>query len=97
MSFYINVNTSFFFSSVCGINCFVQLARSRYSSALSTDFQTTTSSDPQCDLALLQDDIVKNFCIGKPLLERPSTIRVCYKFKSLKEEDHHIDPVRQVQ
>ena len=84
-------------SSVCGIDSFVQLVRSRYSSALSTDLQTAASIDPQCDLVLLQDDIVKNYCIGKPLLESPSTIRVCFKFKSLKDEDHCIDPARQVQ
>ena len=86
---------SFLLFSLCGIDSFEQLARSRYSSATSTDVQTS-AIDPQFDLVLLQDDIVKNFCIGKPLLESPSTIRVCYKFKCLTSENH-TDPARQVQ
>ena len=65
--------------SVCGINDFLQLIRSRYQPTSDASMEVQV---PEFSLSLLQEDIVAYFLAGKPLIyiEPSSPLRIPFKF-----------------
>ena len=62
-------------------NRFLQLAYSRWHSSSSV-----VNCAHEIDFDLLQTDIIKSYCIGKPLIDEPKEIRSAFKFRSLESE-----------
>ena len=60
---------------------FLQLARSHYC-YYPANIDTITNLKHEFDLLLLQEDVIKMYCIGKPMIEEPVSIRSPFKFHS---------------
>lgn len=85
--------------SLHGISSFLQIIRSRYEPPKfkSTDSITQgpnmsftplqTKNEPEFKLKHLEEDLVRLFSAGKPLIETPSSIRCLFKFKQSSNLD----------
>ncbi len=71
-------------SSVHGVSSFLQIIRSRYESPKSS---VKTTDKPGFQLKHLEEDLVRQFIAGKPLIESPSSIRTLFKFKQSIRSD----------
>ena len=81
------------FPSLHGVSNFLQIIRSRYEPPKfkSSDKITQgpsmsfapiqTKDEPEFQLKHLEEDLVRLFNAGKPLIESPSSIRTLFKFK----------------
>lgn len=77
-----NYTVAFTFSSG-NISEYLQLLRSRY-----LEPHERIQKSCMYDLQKLQEDIIKVYLVGKPLIKDPSKyLRVCFKFRVLRPEN----------
>ncbi len=66
---------------------FLQIIRSRYEKSSDKITQGPSKDEPEFKLKHLEEDLVRLFNAGKPLIESPSSIRTLFKFKQSSSPD----------